>query len=550
MNVLGRSPGRRVRALQVLTLMLGMSGSVAFAQSDELPSNEPKAAEAKAPQGAEPEQQTKAQQVAEAAPPPTAADAQPAAPAKPALSAELAKPAPAAMSAELAKPGPRPAPAAMSAELAKPVPQAPAAVPAEIPAPAPVMEQQPQVAQTLLVQPVQQGPRTIRNLVVPHFTGPSTRVRTAVLGTLADHAEVEVVSIDDVTFAARRLQADPNTPEGREKLSRELGIDAWLDGEVTESTAQLTLTAGDGTVLQEVNVETEDVKHLDALTGERMWAVLGPSLSVQEAYRRALLAEYDRARAKYEARMYEQQRQVTLAHQARAHRAFILRAQFSLAQRKQAALSAELTHQTQLGKAELAREAEMARQAELARQAEIAHKAELARQAELARKAEIARKAEAAKAAELARKAEIARKAEAAKAAEQARKAEAKAAAAAKKAELAQKAEDAKTRKSEAAEQAKNRRLAAAQAAADKKAKVKQDRELAKRKAAKKRGLGNTGLTNTGAQRVQQAKAQAKKQKARAKQATSDREESPRRGKGRTSAAVGGKTEADLLSRQ
>jgi hypothetical protein len=459
--------------------------------------------------------------------------------------------------------------AAMSAELAKPLPkpEQPAQAPVEAAAPAPAIEQQPvaqaqaapapaieqqPVAQAQLVQaPVQSGPRTIRNLVVPHFAGPATsRVRSAVLSTLADHPEVEVVSIDDVTFAARRLQADPNTPEGREKLSRELGIDAWLDGDVTESASQLTLTVGDGTVLQEVNVETEDVKHLDALTGERMWAVLGPSLSVQEAYRRALLAEYDRARHKYEARMYAQQRQVTLAHEARAHRAFILRAQFSLAQRKQAALSASLSHQAELGKAELAREAEMARQAELARQAEIAHKAELARQAELARKAEIARKAEAAKAAELARKAGIARRAEAAKAAEQARKAEAKAAAAAKKAELAQKAEDAKARKSEAAELAKNRRLAAAQAAADKKAKVKEDRELAKRKAAK-RGLGSTGLTNTGAQRVQQAKALAKKhKKARAKQARSDREESPRRGKGRTSAAVGGKTEAELLSRQ
>lgn len=567
--VVGRSPARHARALQVLTLMVGMTCSAVAAQSDPLPADDslpapskpaeqPKAApseaaassvssdvaqtkaapEAKSAPTASPAEQAKAAMSAQAAEPaaksgPRASPAEQANPAPAAMTAEAAtpaaKPAPAAMSAELAKP----APAAMSAELAKPLAKSEqlAVVDAQAPASSQAVEVPVQQQQGFYQQP---GPRVIRNLVVPHFIAPEkSRARAAVLGTLADHAEVEVVSIDDVTFASRRLQADPTTPAGREKLSRELGIDAWLDGEVTETTAHLTLTAGDGTVLHEVDVETENERHLDALTGERMWAVLGPSLSPQEAYRRALLTEYDRARRKFEARMAAEQRQVQLAHEARAHRAFILRAQFSLAQRKRAALSSELTRQTELGRAELAREAEVARQAELARQAEIARKAELARQAEQARKAEIARKAAEAKAAEQARKAEIARKAQ-----------EAKAAAAARKAEAARKVEAAKVAKADAA---RNRRQAAAEAAAEKKAKA--DRALAKKRA--KRGMGNSGLTNTGAQRVQQAKALAKKKKkARAKQATSNREQSPRPAKARSSAAVGGKAESQLLSRQ
>ena len=308
-------------------------------------------------------------------------------------------------------------------------PEAPQAMPAAEAAPLPA--EQPVEAQAELMMQEPEAPRMVRNVVVPQFDAPAqSRARAAVLRTLADHTEVEVVAIDDVTFAARRLQADPNTPEGREKLSRELGIDAWLDGKVTDTSAHLTLTAGDGTVLQEVEVEADDQRTLDARTGQQMWAALGPSLSPLEAYRRAVLAEYERARQKLEARQAEAQRQIELAHKARAHRAFVLRAQFALAQRKQAALQAELVRQTELGRAELARKAEEARQAELAKQAEAQRKLELARKAQEERKAEQARRRADAKA-----KAQA--KADAKAAAQQAR-VDAKAAKAKAKAERAQ----------------------------------------------------------------------------------------------------------------
>jgi hypothetical protein len=396
-------------------------------------------------------------------------------------------------------------PQAMSAELAAPLPAADPAAQVVDEAQAAPAEQ----AAQQLEQPA--GPRAIRNVVVPQFTAPAkSRARQAVLRTLADHPEVEVVSIDDVTFASHRLQADPTSAEGRAKLSRELGIDAWLDGQITDSSAHLTLTAGDGSVLQEVAVEAEDERHLDALTGERMWAALGTRLSPQEAYRRAVLAEYDRARHKYDARLAESQRQIEVAHAARAHRAFVLRGQFALAQRKRAALAGELGRQTDLGKAELAREAEAARQAQLAREAEAARLAAVAKAEAEARRAAKAKAAEDARQAQLAKR----REREAAQAAASEKRAAAKAAAAEK-------------------------RLAGQAAAADRKAKAKADRAEAKRKRKAHRAGSSAMLTNTSAQRAHAA-ALAKKKAGGSDPAT-------RRDRGRSPAADSGK---EALSKQ
>jgi hypothetical protein len=187
-------------------------------------------------------------------------------------------------------------------------------------------------------------------VVAPFAAPPGSNARAAVLQTLADHNEVEVVAMDDVSFASRRLQADANTPAGRAKLSRELGIDAWLDGKVEDGSAHLTLSSGDGDVIEEVTLEADEPKVLDAMTGERMWAAMGTRLSAQEEYRRALLAEYQRARNKYDARSSEQERLRTLAREGRARRAATLRAQFALAQRKRAAMAAEVTRQSEVAR--------------------------------------------------------------------------------------------------------------------------------------------------------------------------------------------------------
>ena len=49
-----------------------------------------------------------------------------------------------------------------------------------------------------------------RRIAVAQFDAPSdSRARMEVLTTLSDHADVEVVSLEDIAFAAKRLKADP-----------------------------------------------------------------------------------------------------------------------------------------------------------------------------------------------------------------------------------------------------------------------------------------------------------------------------------------------------
>jgi hypothetical protein len=83
-----------------------------------------------------------------------------------------------------------------------------------------------------------------RRVAVAQFDAPSeSHARNAVLATLSEHAEVDVVSLEDIAFAGKHLKADPNQPEGRAKISAELGIDAWIDGKVDGSEAEIRMTS-------------------------------------------------------------------------------------------------------------------------------------------------------------------------------------------------------------------------------------------------------------------------------------------------------------------
>jgi flagellar biosynthesis GTPase FlhF len=157
-----------------------------------------------------------------------------------------------------------------------------------------------------------------RKVAVAAFDAPEdSNARAEVLTTLADHDDVEVIALDDLTFAGQRLKADPKTPEGRKKLSEEFGVEVWIDGRVDGDTAQLTLSSVDGTKLEETSLQAPTPKLLDALAGERMWQSMGRHLSVRENRRRRLLDESERARAKLEARAAEAQREQALAKHAR-----------------------------------------------------------------------------------------------------------------------------------------------------------------------------------------------------------------------------------------
>jgi hypothetical protein len=168
----------------------------------------------------------------------------------------------------------------------------------------------------------------VSKIAVAQFDAPKgSRARAAVLQTLADHDDIEVVALDDIQFASKRLAADPATKAGRKRLSSELGIGAWIDGKVVDDEARLTLSAADGTHVVEVEVEAPNVRLLDALSGERMWQTMGAHLSVREARRKQLLTLQQSARAKVQARAAEAERQrgiarATLALQAQQGRSF------------------------------------------------------------------------------------------------------------------------------------------------------------------------------------------------------------------------------------
>jgi hypothetical protein len=168
----------------------------------------------------------------------------------------------------------------------------------------------------------------VSKIAVAQFDAPKgSRARAAVLQTLADHDDIEVVALDDIQFASKRLAADPATKAGRRRLSSELGIGAWIDGKVVDDEARLTLSAADGTHVVEVEVEAPNKRLLDALSGERMWQTMGSHLSVREARRKQLLTLQESARAKVEARAVEAERQrgiarATLALQAQQGRGF------------------------------------------------------------------------------------------------------------------------------------------------------------------------------------------------------------------------------------
>lgn len=227
-----------------------------------------------------------------------------------------------------------------------------AQAPAQAPETPGSVQTQQEPAQASAAVPLQLQPsRTVRNVVVPLFHAPETsRARASVLQTLADHPEVEVLSIDDVTFAAMRLQADAYTPQGRAKLSRELGIDAWLDGQVQDESLYMTLSTGDGGVIQAATVEANSPSELDSVAGDRMWAALGTRLSPEEGRRKALLSAYEIARLKQEARSVALEQQKALGRERRERKQALLRAQSGLAQRKRAALLGEVARQTLLAK--------------------------------------------------------------------------------------------------------------------------------------------------------------------------------------------------------
>lgn len=188
--------------------------------------------------------------------------------------------------------------------------------------------------------------RQVQRVAVAQFEAPNAaRARSAVLETLSDHNDVEVVSLDDINMAGKRLHVDPATPAGRSKLSEELGIGAWLDGKIEDESAKFTLQAPDGRVLATASVQGHKASVLEGLAGQKIWESMGPLLSPRERRMRAIEAQQDLAMKKAQAREQELGRLRQAVVERAANREKNLKAMQVLAREKRAAFDAELERQ-------------------------------------------------------------------------------------------------------------------------------------------------------------------------------------------------------------
>jgi hypothetical protein len=181
-----------------------------------------------------------------------------------------------------------------------------------------------------------------RQIAVAEFHGDNAAAaRSAVLAMLADHDDVAVISLDDLKFTGQRLKADVATPAGRRKLSTELKVDLWLDGEIDGEVGHVTLSTPDGERVATAEARATANSVLTALLSERMWGAMGTLLSPREGARRRLLDQAELARTKVQNREREKTRQRTLVQERQAARATQLKTQRALAKAKLAARTEE-----------------------------------------------------------------------------------------------------------------------------------------------------------------------------------------------------------------
>jgi hypothetical protein len=194
-------------------------------------------------------------------------------------------------------------------------------------------------------QPRQAGKR----IAVAAFQAPdAARARMAVLEVLSEHDDVEVVAMEDIQVAAKRLQVDPTNAGGREKLSEELGIEAWLDATIEDDLARFTLHAPDGRTIASTSVTGHKASVAAGLAGPKVWAAMGPWLSPRERGKRALEAQQELALKKAKARDQELVRLRQVMEKRAADRVAQLKAAQTLAREKRKTFEAEMEHQATL----------------------------------------------------------------------------------------------------------------------------------------------------------------------------------------------------------
>jgi len=193
--------------------------------------------------------------------------------------------------------------------------------------------------------PAESQPKAKRVAVAAFEAPSSSQGRSLVLETLSQHDDVEVVALEDIAMAGKRLQADPSDPSGRRKLSEELGIDAWIDGTIEDETARIRMSSPDGRSLGVANVKGKSRSAVEADLGAQTWKALGPWLSVREQKVRALQVQQELALQKALAREQEMVRQRGLLQVRAQERVVALQTAQALAREKRTAFDAELARQ-------------------------------------------------------------------------------------------------------------------------------------------------------------------------------------------------------------
>ena len=192
-------------------------------------------------------------------------------------------------------------------------------------------------------------PREVSHIAVATFKAPdSARARSAILDILSEHDDVDVISIDDVVVAGKRIGADPTTVEGRQRLSEELGVELWLDGTIEDGSATFTLHASNGRVLATASLSGHRAHVAEGLAGPKVWEAMGPILSARERAKRAFETQEELAVKKEKARQQEMLRLRKVVQDRIAKRASDLKAARALAREKRAAFIEELQRQGEL----------------------------------------------------------------------------------------------------------------------------------------------------------------------------------------------------------
>jgi hypothetical protein len=257
-------------------------------------------------------------------------------------------------------------------------------------------------------EPELDGPR---RLGIGELHAPArSDARGAVLEALSARSEVEIVGYEDVKMAGKQLGVDPASARGRKRISAELGVYAWIEGEVSaRNEGRLRLVDVDGHTLATLRVSADDGSALEAAIRANLWSALGRFVSDSAAHDYALGQQQQRAAQKHTARLEELERQKALALEREVEQAQRLNDNRGLARKKQEARFAELQRQVEIV---LARREEQARQLQLAAdQAAREERERLAvlqrQQAEAARLAEAQRRQEEARLAALQRQQQL-----------------------------------------------------------------------------------------------------------------------------------------------